>query len=243
MTDTFGALQLPAQLAVHGEPAGDPGLGRLGQYFKSTLNFFGQAAWTQVAGPNLKVVSEVFFHDPNEMTFNNRDMPGLFISRFSEPAYQRLSEDIDLSYTKLKAIWVRGYMRPEFARQRDPFYNTISKVMQHAIELGRHPSYVMADDPDPTAATQGSVIMRVAGCFELIWKGFKRTPVTIQIDREKATYAAFDGEIELIEQRTLDIVADFPAQKTPDGARDVRTGLDLTFTTPDGARDLAVAKL
>jgi hypothetical protein len=233
MADTFGAETIPLSLPLAGEEISDPGVSRLADFFMAVINANATANWETVM-PGALPVSTAFTHNPEEVSFNERDLPALWLNRVGEDPLEWLAEDYDIAHVTMRLLWVFPAARQEVQKDRNTFVNGIAHILAHCIELGRHPAYVLPGDPDPTATTQGSVIMRVAGLWELKWNGYKSgLGLHIKTTSETRNYYCLDAKIGVSERRTFDIVADFPATK----------GLDLTITTPDKARDLAVGKL
>lgn len=243
---SFGSLNLPVQRPEphldtqdKHEALGDPTITRLVDYFKAFTNAEAGDGW-RFASPNENPVHSAHTHDPNKYGFNTKFLPAYFLHRLGDPDYERLSEDSLLVHSNLRLLWVYGPAGQEGRRRLSSFVNAISKTLISAIEDGRHPAYVFPDDDDPTAATQGSVIYRVAGIFRIEWKGYKLTNVQIPMatgasrdrDGERGMYDAMEAQIELVEERRRDPNV-FPLNR----------GANLTVTTPDKARDLAVAKL
>jgi hypothetical protein len=240
MGDTFGAAALTLETPVAGEAAGDPGLSRIANYLQACINADAatdfHTVFPETAFPN--VVRHAFTHDPRRFVLNDKVLPSLYLFRTGGNRVERLSEDIDLSHDTLQLFWILPDKAQERQRDRVTLFSRIHKQIAHAIELGRHPAYVMAGDADETAASLGSVIYRVAGIYSIVCGAWECQPIQIHVvdektDRKSASFEKLGVQFELAEQRTLDIVADFPAIQ----------GADLTITTPDRARDLAVAKL
>lgn len=245
MPETFGAITLPQAEPSPGEGL-DPGLYRFAQYLRAVVNSKLGAAWRAVA-PNSEPVKNAFTHSPEEIDFNEKDLPALYLVRqASEGAgWEWLAEDMDLEHTRVRLLWIFPPTRQEFQRQRNDFVNGLNKVIISAIETGRDPSYVLAGDPDPTAAAEGTVIMRAAGFHALHWRGYKTSPgVAIKMapPAEPRTYYCLDAQLHLVELRTIDLADYAPSQEAPLAPGQGGAGLDLTVTTPDKARDLAVAK-
>lgn len=244
MPDAFGAITIP-QAEPDDEEGLDPTLYRLGQYLKAALNATLGAAWQSIA-PNVPVVREAFTHSPEDVDFNERDLPALYLVRQGNqgPGFEWLAEDYDLQHTKLRLLWIFPPTRQEFQRRRNDFTHSLEKAVVAAIEAGRHPAYVMPGDPDPTAAARGTVILRAAGIHAIDWVGYKATQaVTVKMapPAEPRSYYCLDAELHLVERHSLSLDDYAPSQSAPRGPG-TGAGLDLTVTTPDLARDLAVAK-
>lgn len=257
MTDSYGALELPAPAPnphfdqagkrQGNEAVGDPCLTRLVDYFQAFTNAMVTDAWHAVS-PRERPVESAFTHDPNEVVFSTNDLPAYFLFRQGdESALERLANDIDIEHSKLRLLWVFPPRAQDDRKLRYPFVNAIVKSLIRAIEVGRHPSYVLAGDPDVTAEEFGSVIYRVANIFKINWRGYKLQPVIISMDSgtsrardgAQGEYMAVDAHLELQERCIMDTAVDFPTTSSPSQPGGGNT---LTITTPDKARDLAVAK-
>lgn len=86
MADTFGALEIPVDPTT--SPVGDPTLGKIGRYIQAVLNVNALAAWTALRprdGNEALPIKRVFFHNPEEMDLNPKDLPALFLYRKSNP--------------------------------------------------------------------------------------------------------------------------------------------------------------
>lgn len=169
MTDTYGALQIPAQVRGASPPAvispGDPLLGWTADYLKAVLTANALASWQDVA-PGAPVVNQVRLHNPEDETFNEKDLPCLFVFRddsVADQAIEWLADDYRFQPSIVRAWWVMPVATQEKRALRFPFSNAITKVIDQAIERQRDPSWVVAGDPDPLAATRGSVLSRYAG--------------------------------------------------------------------------------
>ncbi len=233
MGDQFGALALPPTAAVTGEAAGDPCLSRIANYLKAWLNVECLTAFRSVfpTAASAAVVNHAFIHDPAQCVFNERDCPSLYLFRTGGEAAERVSEDYDITHDVVQLYWVFPPVAPETQRIRSPMASAVQKEVVHAIEIGRHPAYVLAGDPDATASSQGSVIYRVAGIYAIDVGAWDVSKIQVQMqDGKPKTYDRLGIKILLQEQRTLDIVTDFSAA----------SGLDLTIKNSDGTRTTAV---
>ena len=89
--------------------------------------------------------------------------------------------------------------------------SAVGKLIDTALEVGRDPSWVLDGDPDPTAATEGSVVLRHAGLLSMEGKQWRVG--RIGIDRLQAATGAGRG-------------------------LDLFDGLDLKITIEERARQL-----
>jgi hypothetical protein len=196
-TDVFGALALDTvpgitRTATQGtllggiaQPAGDPLLFYLGSYLQTVINSRCGAAYGSLdprpgtALNNLAVI-EVDYVDPDDHSFNARDLPAIFIYRDTFPA-ERIADDM---YEQNSHVGIQWVPRPDNLQRRQevaPFVNAIAAVINRALIRGRDPGWIVAGDTDPDAAYFGSSLLGWSGVdrpFKLIES--KRKPVTIE---------------------------------------------------------------
>lgn len=243
MPDAFGAEPIATLFPPEGEPVSDPALFRIASFLQAVLNAYKLGEW-QAVHPGKLPVQQVFTHNPEDIVFNARDLPALFIYRQSGEKFEWLAEDYDLSHEMLRLLWVFPPAPQDKQRLRSTFVNAAVKVLMHFIELGRDPSYVMPGDTDPTAQAKGSVIYKVASIWEIEWRSYKVAPsLPIKVDSITRKYFCLDCQIALAERRTFDIVADFPASTRDNTASPSTGGLNLTLTNPDGTLVLDEAQV
>lgn len=231
MSDTFGAITLPGTPPAPGDDSvGDPLLARLSDFLAAVINAEGAEEWEALA-PGSKPVKSVFTHNPNEFDFNEKYLPALFLDRVSGDDWEWFAEDYDISHDTLRLLWIFPNATQDKRRARSGFINRVVKECIHAIELGRHPAYVLDTDQDPAAATLGTNIYNAASIFAIDWAGYSTEPTVIKTSAEPRRYVCVNAKLKLQERRILDPDS-FPAA----------SGLDVTITTPDGAHDLSVGK-
>ncbi len=164
MADAYGAIALPLAAPGDDEAATDPGLSLIGNYFAAVLNARAQTAWSVVdppitglataAGPVvIPVVKTVYTHDPNEVVFNERDLPGLFLWRSGGAKPEWIAEDYRTTNDTVTCLWIFAPAQQQSRRIRRPFWNGVYKLLDRAIEAQRDPAFAVEDDPDPLAAT------------------------------------------------------------------------------------------
>lgn len=158
MADTYGALQVPVQIANGTDAVADPALSRLGEYLQAFLNAYGQQAFDRLGFPVIKgvscpVVRTIWTHDPTEYVFNEAHLPALYITRIngSRPVWH--AED----YRQQEDTWTLQWVFPPGAqanqRTRDSFTNAIAKYVDIAIEKVRDHVWAWVLDPDTKAAS------------------------------------------------------------------------------------------
>jgi hypothetical protein len=152
--------------------------------------------------PAAPIVREYFTHDPEEAVFNEKHLPALFLFRQPGGEPEWLAADYRIDTTNVTVLWVFPLAAQEKVRARSPMVNAIRKSIDAAIERGRHPSWVDADDPDTTAERRGSAILDRAGLWSLRMGGWNQLPVVIEIDggEDRRTYRALQCSLVIQER-------------------------------------------
>src|SRR5262249_47912447 len=133
-------------------PVSDPALSRIAEFFRAVVNKYQAKAWEAVY-PRSQPTQHAFTHNPEDVVFNERDQPSFYLYRTEELPLEWYAEDVDLSHWKLRLLWIFPPCRQEFQRRRSTMVNGITKTLEHFIELGNDPAYIMHGDPDPKANT------------------------------------------------------------------------------------------
>jgi hypothetical protein len=224
MSDEFGAVELPIPVPVDTEPVTDPGIAIFGAYLKAMLVFYAGDAWA-VRAPSEPLVKTLLFCDPEEAEFIETDLPALYLWR-QEIDTVYLAEQHTANRSKISALWVpppklSGYRWAE----RAPIISGIAKAFTAALDLDRHPAWVLAGDPDPLAATLGSVWLRMTGFVNAFVEKVLRRPVVAELgEGKRVQYAAFG--ISLRAEEHLDFDPRFIPAVYP-------SALDVSVVTPD----------
>jgi hypothetical protein len=156
MADRYGALELDVPLAAEGEAAGDPALTVIANYLKAVINACATTAWRQIA-PELgkagkdSPVNSVFTHDPEEAKFTEKSLPALYVFRSQGGITQDDGEDYRIVRSTVTCWWIYRPTTQNKTALRASFANAIAKVIDDAIDTGRHPAYVRDGDTDPRA--------------------------------------------------------------------------------------------
>lgn len=226
--DTFGAISVPVATPtapVTTTPVADPALYYLGQFSAAVLNADANPAWRAV-DPMHRVVQVLRFHEPDEMSFNERDLPALFMWRDkSEKAPEWIAEDILQTHELIQCVWVMPHAVQEHLRVRHPSPNTIMKTLTRAIELGVHESWTVQGDAEVDPVTLGSVLTRWSG-VDAVWMGpwlRKVLNVPVGDGGERRLYGTIEWTLRVDEALYEDITK-YPAL----------AGINQTITTPDG---------
>jgi hypothetical protein len=99
----------------------------------------------------------VRFADPNDptTTFEPDRLPAMYAWR-KGGKYEGLADDWDVENVTIKVLWILPNPLPEEQTLRAPFVNGLQKAVYVGLRRARTPSWVVPNDPDPLAATQGS---------------------------------------------------------------------------------------
>jgi hypothetical protein len=164
MADTLGLLTLPAPAPVGTAAVGDPALSTLGAFLQAALNRLLAPAWATVC-PGRDPVEFVYCHDPQTL-FDEERLPALYMWRRSWDPEQ--ADDGRIKRTSLIAIWwITEPGSSELLAKRDPIMNAADAAIALALRRGRDPSWIVAGDTDPMAATMGSLLVAQAGFDEV----------------------------------------------------------------------------
>ena len=164
MADHYGALPIPAPAPPANTPVGDPGLDIYAQFFAAVLNARAQDAWSAVQPPVTglatvadglvnPVVRTVLEHNPEEISFDEKQLPAIYLDRTGGGEPYWLAEDYRNTHDVWRLLWIFPTAQQYSQKQRNSFTNAIVKVLDRAIEQMRDPAFVYDTDPDPTART------------------------------------------------------------------------------------------
>lgn len=225
MADQLGALPLPVSLAAAGTSAGDPALDAFAAYLKAVLNAYVGPAWSDAAGamgvaPGQKVVQTVATTNPENGAFQKEAMPILFVWRPADgDASEQWTDDLVRVQSKLGLLWVTRPADQPKREARSPIGNAVAAAIRRALYNGRDPVWIDPADTDPTAATEGSMLMMRAGLSQ--WPELitcKPQSITIQIDEsEPRPYWAVSGSIAITELLVADVSIAGSAPTSPAG--------------------------
>lgn len=189
-TDRFGFLALdpipvPIRESTKGDvigdillPPGDALIYYIGEFLKTLINSSCGKAWEMLGG-KLPVV-ELAYVDPEDRSFNARDLPALYIYRDTFPA-TRIGDDMYVQKSNVAAYWIPSPAVLQRRQERAPFANAIAAVINRAIIRGRDPSWIVPGDTDPDAPLFGSSLLKWAGADRsMTVSESKRSVVTIE---------------------------------------------------------------
>jgi len=213
MTDTYGALQVPAQL-----PTPLPGqtlqpvdrvLDCIGNYLQAVLNKELSPMWEAVAPGLAPMVRRVFTADPEDVVLNESHLPALFVWDPDQTQHQQLADDWWTSDRRIAVMWM---FEPGTVRQREDrmrVQSALTSTIHRALAMGRNPAWVDFGDIDPKAIKRGSVLVRRAGLIALP-RPQQSQRVMVTITRESAepvTYRAFRTTVLVTERFRRDPAA------------------------------------
>lgn len=164
MADTYGALAIPIPAPAAGEAVADPALDIMGAFFAAVLNANAQTAWSAVQPPVRglatvadglvnPVVRTILEHNPEEIVFDEKQLPAIYLDRMGGEAPFWYAEDYRNTHDGWRLLWIFPTAQQYTQKQRNSFTNGIVKVLDRAIEALRDPAFVWPADTDPTAAS------------------------------------------------------------------------------------------
>lgn len=238
----LGAIRLPVAAA---DPFPDPALDVLGAYLAAYLRTYAGAAWLSLA-PGEPIVKHVHKgHDPQEHDFTSGGLPALYLFREGsarDPV--QLAEDFRVHADNVRVFWVlppgQQFRSAKFSRA----VPLLAKLLDKAIDEGRDPCWVQTDDPDPTAADEGSVVIRHAGLRSMMGGRWRRTNLLIKVTSSERDgdfrdgYPCLETQI-VIEEEAKQLFGRDPLhpERGDFGSADTLAGpaeLVATITHPDG---------
>lgn len=170
----LGGLRLPIEPPGRNDsPFPDPALDVLGAYLRAFITAYAGEAWLKIA-PKEPIVRNVFTHDPEHHDFKTGDLPALYLFRTGsarDPV--DLSQDFRIHADIIQAFWILPTSQDLKFPARLRAIPAVGKLIDTALEVGRDPSWVLQGDPDPTAAEQGSVVLRHAGLVSMLGKQWR----------------------------------------------------------------------
>lgn len=129
MAERYGAIVSPGTGA-------DPGLAVILDYLQTWMNAYEGDAWRALApaavGGTSVPVKTVHTHDPEERSFNERDLPALYVSR-QRGRPQELAPDLEMSEDELHLHWVYPPVPQGRQKARDPFATRIARAVRVAL--------------------------------------------------------------------------------------------------------------
>lgn len=241
MPDTFGSNEIPLKpgpLTAPGsgakpEPAQDRTLGVILDFVRAFLitDQNATSAWGIVGlDPAHPPIVALVTYDPNKYGMQSESLPALFGWR-PGGKFEWIAEDWETELVTIKLLWVLPLVQVEDQQRRDPFGDAFIKAVYAAFSRGRTPGWVVPDDDDPLAETQGSFLgtfLHACTAYPecLSWK--TQLLATETIDGKPAGhFDSFELTLQLREKLTVDI--EDPARFQPTSAGN---GVDATIVNP-----------
>lgn len=142
----------------------------IGAYLQAFIRRYAGQAWAAcVPGVDSDICKRVYTHDPQNYDFHDGDLPSLYLFRQgSAEDPQNTTEDYRVEVDLVPIFWVlppTTQIGKQPARSRA--ISQVAKLIGTAFRRGRDPSYIIEGDPDPQAATEGSVVIRHAGAMRI----------------------------------------------------------------------------
>ncbi len=178
MADKIGLIEFPPAPPGN-KPIPDPMLVAVGNYVGTFLNELLSDEWSRLAPGEGKPVKKVTTASTRRAVFNTNALPTLFVFR-QRVDPERISDDLYEYTTILDLLWVPPRVDEDKREIRDPFSSKVGISIDYCLRKGRHPNWVDPGDPDPKAATLGSVLMKRAG--------FTRVVTVKRIDYDPKVY-------------------------------------------------------
>lgn len=215
VTDNFGGITLPIATPGVDEPIADKFLFYALQYFQAFVNAKGSVAWNAVQ-PGKRPIENTFAHDPEQVVFNEKFLPALFMWREESgapgapyavsTAVEWIAEDYLVSNDTVRVLWVFPNAEQHVRRIREPIVNGLIKALSVSFEFGRDPAWVVPGDTDPQAATLGSVFARWASVLFLTMSRWQRRALQIRMtDNTQRVYETVEARLSLQEVYNQDV--------------------------------------
>jgi hypothetical protein len=195
MADAFGTLEFPAQPQGGDEAASDATLQKFGDFLSACITDKLGASWQSVA-PSIPIIRTLGLYDPKVASFNNKDLPGLFVWR-SRMQEERMADDWYVDHSEISILWVPDPIPQGQFTRRVPFLNGVAKTIYYAIVRGRDPAWIDPGDDDATAAAMGSVLTSRAGLImQPILMHCEPVITSISADKETARYPSVLAKVD-----------------------------------------------
>lgn len=172
MADRYGAipLDIPAVEDRHAEACGDPALRVVADFLAAVINARATTAWQSIATLNGKPrkdrpVNAAYTDDPVNTTFTEKDLPALFVFRSQGGPSEDMAADYRVARSTWTVWWMMRKTTDEKKAVRAPFLNAIGKIIDAALDTGRHPAYVQEGDDDPYAPSHEADAAAIATAF------------------------------------------------------------------------------
>ena len=210
--DVWGLISQPAQPPPPGESKGDPALWIYLQFLQAWLQTDHEATalWAAVGmAPNAPVVKAIYAHSPTDeaelygLGLSNTTLPALFMwvkGGGDSSSVEWQAEEWAVKTKDVRLLWVFPDTVQQFQRSRESFCNAMGDAIFVAIERGRTPSFKVAGDPDPLAATRGSYVHLFTAVMAMT--AVKWGPAKVRIN---SVGPKGEGQASVIEKNALEV--------------------------------------
>ncbi len=172
MADRYGTIPLDVPEVDDGreEPCGDPALKVVADFLRAVINARAGAAWRSIAtllGKEYKdqPVNAAYWADPVNTKFAEKGLPALFVFRSQGGTFEDAAADYRTARSTWTVWWILRQTTDHKAAVRAAFANAIGKIIDAALDAGRHPAYVQEGDQDPYAASHEADAAAIATAF------------------------------------------------------------------------------
>lgn len=200
MADSYGATTLPVTapslVEEYTEPVGDPGIVTVLSFAAAVLEYEAGHAWEEVA-PSEPLIRRARPHDPREEDFSASALPALFAYR-GDGKPSRWSDGYWVEERPITLLWVYPPAQADKMPGRRGVAVAIGRALHKALGPlnGRHPAWVVTDDPDEDAAVYGSCVLTHGGFQRLEVASVRAAEITIG-------QARYDGVTVELEAREV----------------------------------------
>jgi hypothetical protein len=214
--DGWGAtaipLVAPATFQVVGqdavvEAAGDPLLSYGLSFFATVANAYGSAAWNAPGiAPGVEVVANTFPHNPREESFNEKDLPAMYMWRDGATEYDQIAQDLRVVRGTISLLWVAPVKaRQTYLRLRSPFPKALLDVLEDCFERGCDLNWQLVGDTSPSAVyvqTYGSLLWPRMNFRRMHFQKWSPASLTVPAEGGPRTYRATQATLYVEELYT-----------------------------------------
>jgi len=170
MGHALGLVEFPVEASLGGDHSrGDPLLWAVGGFCKAILNTKCADAYIDIGGgfADGVVVNGVAYNDPEDSTFNENDLPALFVYRDHGQKHEVewATDDSTHETTLVRILWAPPPGPQDIRSDRAPFFNAIFKAIELAFAVGVDPCWVAEGETNAEYLTRGTPIQIAAGCY------------------------------------------------------------------------------
>lgn len=177
MADKYGATIFPVPVVADtGEfppeaVAGDPLLGYLANFVTKIVRLNCEAVWKSVS-PSTPIIKTVYADEP-ENGFSAEWLPCLFVFRPGRETrelvetFEQVADEYRFMKSRVVARWIMNPVQAANNRRRNSIFDAVRKAIDAAVNIGRHPAWIVPGDTDLKAALQGSSLCNFSGAASI----------------------------------------------------------------------------